>query len=66
MSEIVSRTYGVEQAAEFIGCSKWKIYEMVKSGQLPHFKVGSSIRFTDISLSKWMRDQERISCRNKP
>lgn len=65
MSDLVSKTYGVKEAAVLLGCSEWKIYQMCKSGQLPHFKVGSTIRFTDINVSKWMLHQERISCVNK-
>ena len=65
MSEIVSKTYGVKEAAALLGCSEWKVYKMCKDGQLPHFKVGSTLRFTDINLSKWMRSKEAASCRNK-
>ena len=46
MSEIVNTTYGVHEAAVLLGCSDWKIYQMCKSGQLPHYKVGTTIRAT--------------------
>lgn len=65
MSDIVSKTYGVHEAAVLLGCSEWKVYQLCKSGQLPHFKVGTTIRFTDVNLSKWMLNQEKSSCRNK-
>lgn len=65
MSELVNNTYGVHEAAVLLGCSDWKIYQLCKSGQLPHYKVGTTIRFTDVSLSKWMLSQERASCKNR-
>lgn len=65
MPEIVSTTYGVHEAAVLLGCSDWKVYQMCKSGDLPHYKVGTTIRFTDVNLSKWMLNQERARCKNR-
>ena len=29
-----------KQAAPIIGCSTWYVYELCKTGQLPHYRVG--------------------------
>lgn len=65
MQELVNKTYGVKEAAALLGCSEWLVYKMVRDHQLPHYKVGSTIRFTDVNLSKWMLSQERINSKIK-
>ena len=62
MSEIIGKTYDIEQAAEFIGCKPWKLRQLVKDKKIPHYRVGNRIRFTDLALSKWIQAQERTSC----
>jgi excisionase family DNA binding protein len=40
--------------AELLQVSTWMVYELVKSGELPHFKVGRSVRFIKGEVVRWM------------
>ncbi|MCU7380822.1 helix-turn-helix domain-containing protein [Clostridiales Family XIII bacterium ASD5510] len=52
-------TFTVEEAAEHIGVSKETIYKLVRSGEVPAFKVGRSGGKWHIykrELDKWIAD----------
>ena len=51
----------VKEAASYMRSSDWKIYMMVKAGQIPHFRVGGKILFRKETLDQWMAGQERKS-----
>jgi excisionase family DNA binding protein len=44
----------VGEVAELLQVSTWSVYELVKSGELPHFKVGRSVRFVRGEIVGWM------------
>jgi excisionase family DNA binding protein len=47
---------GVEQAAEYIGCPKSRIYRLVHLGRIPHEHEGARLLFNRGELDKWIRD----------
>ncbi len=45
------------EVALLLRVSRWSIYEMVKMRQIPHFKVGRSVRFRRSDLLEWAKKQ---------
>ena len=43
-----------EELASLLNCHKSKIYQMVKTNKIPHFMVGSMLRFDPGEISKWL------------
>ena len=43
-----------KEVSKLLKVSVWMIYELVKSGELPHFKVGRSVRFIKGDVVRWM------------
>ncbi len=46
--------YRIEEAAERIGISRSKCYELIAQGDLPHLKIGKSLRVPVDGLRKWI------------
>lgn len=42
------------EAAEVIGVSRSKVYALIAEGQIPHCKIGSSIRVPVDGLRRWL------------
>lgn len=51
----------VKQAAQLLRCSAWTVYELCKSGALPHIKVGRLIRLRRTSVCDWLARSEAES-----
>jgi excisionase family DNA binding protein len=47
----------VNEAAELIGVSQTTIYKKVKTGEIPHKKVGSRIIFHRGLIEAWLRGE---------
>ena len=49
-----------QASAQFFGgtVSYWKLLELAKTGQIPHFKVGNRVFFRRESLDDWIKRQE--------
>ena len=45
------------EAAEAIGISRSKIYELLASGELPSVRIGASVRVPVDALRAWIADQ---------
>jgi len=46
--------YRVNEAAEAIGISRAKAYELIAAGVIPSVRVGSSLRVPVAALTKWI------------
>jgi excisionase family DNA binding protein len=46
------------QLAIFLGMSRTAIYDMAANGRIPHFRIGSSIRFDPAVTARWLRSRE--------
>jgi excisionase family DNA binding protein len=44
-TKVQNETVTVPEVAEFLRVSRQTIYMMVKNGKIPHFRVGSKVRF---------------------
>jgi excisionase family DNA binding protein len=47
----------VEGLAELLNCSEEKLYKDVKKGKIPHFKLGSMIRFDPQKIAAWLQER---------
>lgn len=47
----------VEETARWLGVTSRTIYRLVKSGQLPAFRVGGQWRFSRAILEAWVADE---------
>jgi excisionase family DNA binding protein len=45
----------VSEVAEMLHVSRRLIYQLVTIGEVPHFKVGSAVRFEPHRLADWLR-----------
>lgn len=44
----------LEELAELLSCSKGKLYKMVRTGRIPHVKMGTMIRFDPEATAAWI------------
>lgn len=49
--------YRVPEAADAIGISRAKAYELIASGELPSVRIGSSVRVPVEALRAWLSRQ---------
>lgn len=52
----VSGWLGVEQAAEYIGCPKSRIYRLVHLERIPHEHEGARLLFNRCEMDEWIRN----------
>jgi len=43
--------------AELLGCSAKHIYELAKTGRLPHLRIDGMIRFDPSATAAWLRER---------
>ena len=48
------KAWTLPELAELLNCSKGKLYKMVKSGRIPHLRLGTTILFDPKMLSGWV------------
>jgi excisionase family DNA binding protein len=41
----------------FLGFKKSTIYEMAADGRIPHYRIGSAVRFDPHIIAEWLRSQ---------
>ena len=46
----------VSELAGLIGISDSRLYELVKQGHLPSYRIGGAVRLDPASVAKWLRD----------
>lgn len=51
-------TMTVIEAAEYLGVSKDTIYTMVRTDEIPHFRLRRRIFFSKEAIDKWIEEQE--------
>ncbi|RWZ59862.1 DNA-binding protein [Halobacillus fulvus] len=52
------RTMTVLEAAEYLGVCKDTIYTMVRTKEIPHFRLRRRIFFSQETIDAWIHDQE--------
>ncbi len=50
--------FTVPELAEYIHMSRKWIYERTCRNEIPHYKIGGSVRFRKSQIDKWFNEQE--------
>jgi excisionase family DNA binding protein len=45
----------VKELADLLGCSKGKLYKMIKTERIPHLGIGTMLRFDPHVISLWVQ-----------
>ncbi len=53
----------IRQAAEFLGVRISWLYEQVRLGKIPSYKIGAFRRFKLSELDAWARDRQALAAR---
>lgn len=48
----------VDEAADYLRCSKHRIYDLTSTRTLPHFKFGSRLLFSQKELDAWLNESK--------
>jgi len=61
-SDVNRILYRPGEAAQAIGVSRSRIYELINSGTIPSVRVGTSLRVPVAALERWVQEQlaERV------
>lgn len=49
---------GAAEIAEATGFTKKHIYDLAKRGAIPHYRIGSSVRFDPVKVMAWLKEHE--------
>ena len=49
--------YTIPEVAEYLKMSKSKVYEMVKTEQIPYIRIGRNVRIRESDLITWLDEQ---------
>lgn len=52
----------VKEAASYIGASEYKLREMARKKEIPHYRIGSKIMFSKTTIDQWLAQQEAANC----
>ena len=53
--------FTVHETAVFLKYSDWTVYQLCKSKQLSHFKIGNSIRITQSDIENYINKSRNIN-----
>ena len=53
----------LKQVAEYLKCHTGTLYRLVKHGGVPHFRLGSDIRFQKSTIDNWIRNKTSTKVR---
>lgn len=56
----------VRELAEILHLSEREIYKLAASNQIPHFKIGSSVRFDAATVLIWLEEKAIVSGARRP
>lgn len=51
------RTMTVKEVAAFLGIHSDTVYDLVRDGEIPHFRIRSRILFLPEAIEKWIQEQ---------
>ncbi len=54
----------LKQVAEYLKCHTSTMYRLVKSGGVPHFRLGGDIRFQKSTIDNWIKNNTSIKGRS--
>lgn len=47
----------VEEVAEALDVGRWKVYEMVATGELPVIRIGRLVKVPRAALERWIEER---------
>lgn len=50
--------FDVQETAEYLQCSVSSVRKLVRSKQIPHFRIGSKLNFNKEAVDQWIHNQE--------
>jgi excisionase family DNA binding protein len=50
-----------KEAADYVGCGYDKLMQMVRRGEIPHYRIGRRVFFTKEKLTLWIDNLEARS-----
>ena len=50
----------VREVADILSLSEREIYKLAASNQIPHFKIGSSVRFDAAAVLLWLEEKKMM------
>jgi excisionase family DNA binding protein len=56
---MLTQMMNVDQVAEWLRLSKSSVYRLTAQGEIPHVKVGGSLRFDQHEVARKLLDDER-------
>ncbi len=56
----------VEEAAEALGLSRSKVYDLIARGEIPSVRVGTSVRVNSRALDAWLKALAERNARSMP
>ena len=57
------QSYTIEEVAQLLKVSKLTIYDLVKKGDLPVFRVGRQMRVDRADLQTYIQNRKQVVCR---
>jgi excisionase family DNA binding protein len=45
------------ETCDYLRIHRTTIYRLIKSGKIPHFRIGSDYRFSREAIDEWMKDR---------
>ncbi len=64
MSTTVSRILTADEAATFLRVSRQTVYELARSGSLPHLRIGERrVLFPEKALAEWVKANTTLTGR---
>ncbi|MCC6322114.1 MAG: helix-turn-helix domain-containing protein [Phycisphaerales bacterium] len=56
----------MRQAAAMLGISERKLFDLTKSGDVPHVRIGRRVLFRTNTLNEWLRAREQRGFGDQP
>jgi|APGre2960657373_1045057.scaffolds.fasta_scaffold347166_2 excisionase family DNA binding protein len=63
--EFNSDTLTVPEVAQVLRVSRQTIYNMIRTGKLPHFRVGTKVRFNRTDIEAMMKTTSKTTGESK-
>lgn len=60
-----SPKHNAKEMASYLNVTKMTIYRMVKNNKIPFLRVGTSIRFDQTEIDRWLQNGKEIKTKTK-
>lgn len=57
----MDRPLTIDELSHILNLPKSWIYSKTRSNEIPHFKVGKYLRFSEAEISRWFQDEFKVS-----